>query len=42
MPFGYGVYDRKTNFRQISIEKNTSSINTDWTQNLVGFELAEK
>lgn len=42
MPLGYGAYDKKTNFRQISIVKNISSIITEQTQNLVGFELAKK
>lgn len=42
MPLGYGAYDKKTNFRQISIVKNISSIITERTQNLVGFELAKK
>lgn len=42
IPLGYGASNRKTNFGQISVEKNISSANNDQTQKPLEFELAEK
>lgn len=39
---GYKIYDTKTDFRLISVMENISSIYPGLTQELVGFEPAEK